>query len=137
MSKIRTYSELSELETFKERYNYLKLPGAVGNSTFGFDRGLNQMFYHSNEWKAARTFVIARDFGRDLGIPGYEIYANLLIHHMNPMSLDDIRHGGEFLLSPEYLITTTLQTHNAIHYGDENLLPRGPVKREAGDTTLW
>jgi hypothetical protein len=137
MTKVRTYSELSRLETFEERYDYLRLRGVVGESTFGFDRILNQRFYRSSEWKRLRSFVITRDNGCDLGVLGYEIYANLLIHHMNPMSLDDIKHGGDLPLNPEFLITTTLQTHNAIHYGDENLLPRGPRERKAGDTTLW
>jgi len=135
--KIRTYSELSQLETFEERYRYLRLQDVVGRSTFGFDRLINQRFYHSNEWKRLRSFVITRDNGCDLGILGYEIYSGLLIHHMNPISLDDIRDGGDLLFNPEYLITTTLQTHNAIHYGDETLLPRGPVERTKGDTTLW
>ena len=135
--KIRTYSELSQLETFEERYRYLRLQDVVGRSTFGFDRLINQRFYHSNEWKKLRSFVITRDNGCDLGILGYEIYSGLLIHHMNPISLDDIRDGGDLLFNPEYLITTTLQTHNAIHYGDETLLPRGPVERTKGDTTLW
>jgi hypothetical protein len=135
--KIRTYSELSQLETFEERYQYLRLQDVVGRSTFGFDRLINQQFYHSNEWKRLRSFVITRDNGCDLGILGYEIYSGLLIHHMNPISLDDIRDGGDLLFNPEYLITTTLQTHNAIHYGDETLLPRGPVERTKGDTTLW
>jgi hypothetical protein len=135
--KIRTYSELSQLETFEERYRYLRLQDVVGRSTFGFDRLINQRFYHSNEWKRLRSFVITRDNGCDLGILGYEIYSGLLIHHMNPISLDDIKDGGDLLFNPEYLITTTLQTHNAIHYGDETLLPRGPVERTKGDTTLW
>jgi hypothetical protein len=137
MTKIRTYSELCCHETFEERYRYLRIPGTIGHSTFGFDRALNQRFYHSNEWKRIRSLVISRDNGCDLGVPGYEIYANLLIHHMNPLSIDDIRHGGELMLDAEFLITTSLQTHNAIHYGDETLLPRGPVKRKRGDTTLW
>ena len=137
MTLIRTYSELSRLETFEERYHYLRLRGVVGESTFGFDRVLNQRFYRSSEWKRLRSFVVTRDNGCDLGILGYEIYSGLLIHHMNPVSLDDIKHGGEFLLNPEFLITTTLQTHNAIHYGDETLLPKGPVERKRGDTTLW
>jgi hypothetical protein len=137
MTKVRTYSELCQRETFEERYHYLKLRGAVGESTFGFDRVLNQRFYRSREWKKLRSYVITRDNGCDLGVLGYEIYVGLLIHHMNPVSLDDIRHGGEFLLNPEFLITTTLQTHNAIHYGDETLLPRGPIERQRGDTTLW
>jgi hypothetical protein len=137
MPKIRTYSELCRLEAFDERYRYLRLLGVVGDSTFGFERSINQRFYHSNEWKRVRNFVITRDNGCDLGVPGYEIYSDLLIHHMNPVRLDDIKHGGEFLLDPEFLITSSLKTHNAIHYGDENLLPRGPVKRSEGDTTLW
>ena len=137
MTKVRTYSELCRLETFEQRYQYLRLLGVVGDSTFGFDRMLNQRFYHSNEWKTLRSFVITRDNGCDLGIPGYEIYANLLIHHMNPVTLDEIRHGGDLILNPEFLITTSLQTHNAIHYGDETLLPKGPVERKRGDTTLW
>ena len=137
MTKLRTYSELCRHKTFEERYWYLRLQGNVGDSTFGFDRLLNQRFYHSNEWKRLRSFVITRDNGCDLGIPGYDIYANLLIHHMNPVTIDDIRHGGDFILNPEFLITTSLQTHNAVHYGDETLLPRGPVERKSGDTTLW
>lgn len=135
--KIRTYNELSRLETFEERYFYLRLGGVTGESTFGFDRWINQGFYHSYEWKHARDFVITRDNGCDLGVPGYEIYSDLLVHHMNPISVDDIEHGDDFLIDPEFLITTSLQTHNAIHYGDESLLPRGPIVRERGDTTLW
>jgi hypothetical protein len=137
MAKIRTYSELCQLVTFEERYRYLRLRGAVGIQTFGFDRSFNQQFYHSHEWKTVRSFVITRDNGCDLGVPGYEIYSELLIHHMNPLTIDDIKHGSDFLLNSEYLITTRFQTHNAIHYGDENLLPRGPIRRKAGDTTLW
>lgn len=137
MSKIRTYSELSRLESFEERYQYLKLTGIVGETTFGFDRWVNQNFYRSWEWKAARDRVIVRDNGCDLGVPGYEIHANLLIHHMNPISMKDIEHGEEWILDPNFLITTSRQTHNAIHYGDETLLPRGPITRKSGDTTLW
>lgn len=135
--KIRTYSGLCHYTTFLDRYLYLRIPGVVGNSTFGFDRALNQRFYHSSEWRNIRSHVISRDNGCDLGVPGYEINANVLIHHMNPVSMDDIRHGGEFLFDAEFLITVSLQTHNAIHYGDETLLPRGPVQRKRGDTTLW
>ena len=134
---LRTYHELRELETFEERYIYLRLGGTVGISTFGFDRWINQRFYKSQEWLRAKNYVITRDQGRDLGIEGYEIYSGLLIHHMNPISVDDIKHGDESLVDPEYLITTSLQTHNAIHYGDESLLPRGPIERKRGDTTLW
>jgi hypothetical protein len=137
MSKIRTYSELCQLETFEERYDYLKLRGEVGEATFGFDRWVNQRFYKSREWKRARHYVITRDNGCDLGVPGFEIYSGLLIHHMNPMSIKDVIHNEEWILNPNYLITTSLQTHNAIHYGDESLLPRGPIERKAGDTKLW
>jgi len=137
MSKIRTYLELRQLETFEERFRYLKLDGGVGTATFGFDRWVNQRFYKSREWKRTRNHVIVRDNGCDLGILGFEIATDLLIHHMNPISLDDIEHGEEGLLDPNFLITTSLRTHNAIHYGDESLLPRGPIVRKAGDTKLW
>lgn len=137
MSKIRTYSELRRLETFYDRYHYLRLGGMIGLRTFGFDRWVNQRFYKSQEWKHVRDQVIFRDNGCDLGILGYEIHSNLMIHHMNPISLDDIKHGDNSIIDPNFLITTSLRTHNAIHYGDESLLPRGPVERKAGDTTLW
>ena len=137
MSKIRTYSELSRLETFLERYNYLRLGGLLGLRTFGFDRWVNQRFYKSHEWKHVREQVIVRDHGCDLGVFGYEIHSNLMIHHMNPIRLDDIKHGNTEIIDPNFLITTSLRTHNAIHYGDEDLLPRGPVERKSGDTTLW
>ena len=137
MSKIRTYSELRRLKTFEERFEYLRLAGEVGYSTFGFDRWLNQHFYRSHMWKRARNAVIVRDNGCDLGIEGFEIYTDLIVHHMNPMSPDDIKHGELWILDPRYLVTTSLQTHNAIHFGDENLLPRGPIQRQPGDTKLW
>jgi hypothetical protein len=133
----RTYDELRKLETFEERYDYLKLGGFVGHITFGFDRRINQRFYKSREWKTVRSYVIMRDNGCDLGIAGYEIHSGLIIHHMNPMTVNEIIHGEAWITNPQYLITTSLLTHNAIHYGDESLLPRGPVKRERGDTTLW
>jgi hypothetical protein len=135
--KTRTYSELRRLETFEERFFYLELKGTLGASTFGFDRWVNQRFYKSREWLSTREQVIVRDNGCDLGIPGFEIYSGLLVHHMNPISVDDLEHGEDWVIDPEYLITTSLQTHNAIHYGDVTLLPRGPVVRERGDTTLW
>jgi len=125
------------LRTFEERFEYLKLRGNVGEKTFGFDRWVNQSFYHSREWRRVRNYVIVRDEGCDLGIPGYEIETGLIVHHMNPLSVFEIEHGDDALLEPRYLITTSLQTHNAIHYGDASLLPRGPVVRERGDTTLW
>ena len=137
MSRTRTYSELSRLSTFEDRYQYLKLGGSVGESTFGFDRWVNQEFYRSREWKNVRDQVIVRDNGCDLGVLGYEIYSNLMVHHMNPISVDDIVHGFEWILDPNFLITTSHRTHNAIHYGDESLLPRGPVERKFGDTHLW
>lgn len=135
--KNRRYSELCRLRTFEERFDYLVLKRVVGQSTFGFDRWVNQQFYRSREWKDARSFVIARDNGCDLGIVGYEIASDLLVHHMNPLSVDDITHGDSGLFDPEFLITTSLRTHNAIHYGDESLLPRGPIVRQPGDTKLW
>lgn len=135
--RIRTYSELRRLDTFKERYEYLRLRGEVGKSTFGFDRYINQRFYTSQQWRHVRNHVIARDEGLDLGFPGYEIYDRIIIHHMNPMTAEDIEHGDEDILDPEFLITTTHQTHNAIHYGDERLLAQPLVERRPGDTRLW
>lgn len=137
MAKIRTYRELRRLETFDERFEYLRLSNTVGERTFGFDRWINQRFYHSTEWKAIRNEVILRDNGCDLGIEGYEIHSGLVIHHMNPVTQDDIKHSESSLIDPDFLITTSLQTHNAIHYGDMSLLPKEPIVREQGDTKLW
>lgn len=138
MTVIKRYSELERLETFEERFDYLKLHGEVGRSTFGFDRYLNQDFYRSYEWKQVRDFVIVRDDGCDLGIPDREIHTELLVHHMNPITTDDIVHKEERIFDPEFLITTTKSTHNAIHYGDENLLvPSTVPKRSPNDTTMW
>lgn len=134
---IRSYSELVRLETFEDRFRYLQLRGGVGASTFGFDRYLNQRFYTSTQWRQVRQHVIARDIGLDLAVPGYEIYDKIIIHHMNPMTVDDIESGDAVILDPEYLITTTHRTHNAIHYGDERLLARPLVERHRGDTKLW
>lgn len=134
---IRTYTELSQLTSFKERYEYLKLRGNVGEDTFGFDRYLNQMFYRSPEWKHIRNAVIVRDNGCDLGVDGFDIHGSILIHHINPISKGDILSRNETLFNPEYLITTTLQTHNAIHYGDENQLPFLPEDRSPNDTCPW
>lgn len=133
----KTYSELKTLDTFEDRFNYLKLNGSVGKETFGFDRYINQEFYQSSEWKSVRNEVISRDNGCDLGVYGYEIYNNLLIHHINPMSSDDIAHGELWILDPEYLITTTHNTHNAIHYGNNKLLTPKVTERKPGDTKLW
>jgi len=134
---IRTYSELSRLDDFEDRYEYLSLRGVVGESIFGFDRYINQAFYRSSQWKHIRNHVITRDNGCDLGIDGYDIHARLVIHHMNPMTSNDIIQDDEDILDPEFLITTTHQTHNAIHYGDRSLLPRLHVDRRYGDTKLW
>lgn len=133
----RTYTDLSRLDNFNDRFEYLKLSGNVGRATFGFDRYVNQQFYSSIEWKRVRDAVIVRDHGCDLGIPGYEIHADILIHHINPMDLQDIVHGEEWILDPEFLITTTKRTHNAIHYGSPNLLPPVVPERTPGDTALW
>lgn len=134
---IRRYSELRRLETLEERFAYLQLRGSVGSETFGFDRFLNQDFYSSWEWKQTRVDVIARDLGCDLGLEGHEIFDKIYVHHMNPISVSDITHFNEEILNPEYLICVTHRTHNAIHYGDERLLPRGPIVRKPGDTKLW
>lgn len=134
---IKRYSELKQLKTFEERFEYLRLNGRVGQDTFGFDRVFNQMFYRSTEWKRLRDYVIARDNGCDLGIEGREIYTRPIIHHMNPITLDDIRENTEFLMNPEYLITTIHSTHNAIHYGDQNLLTKDPITRTKNDTCPW
>ena len=134
---IRTYSELSKLKTFKERFTYLRLNGFVGKETFGFDRYLNQVFYKSAKWKSIRDFVIVRDNGCDLGIEGREIYGKIIIHHMNPITIQDIEHESDFLLDPEFLISTVHETHNAIHYGDENLLILAPIERKPNDTCPW
>ena len=134
---IKTYSELSQLPTFKERYRYLKLNGQVGESTFGFDRYLNQVFYRSQKWKFIRDQVIIRDNGCDLGVDGHDIHGRVLIHHMNPITIDDIRNESDFLLDPEFLICVTHNTHNAIHYGDESLLITTPVERTKNDTCPW
>jgi hypothetical protein len=136
-TKIRTYSEMIRFDMFEDRFEYLKLEGVVGRSTFGFDREVNQRFYRSREWKSIRDFVIVRDNGCDLGVPGYEIHTNLLIHHVNPISIDDLVGGLHWILDPEYLVTTSHNTHNAIHYGDRSLLPVQYVERRPGDTTLW
>lgn len=135
--KIRTYSELIRLSTFEERYQYLRLSGLVGTETFGFDRFINQNFYRSREWKAVRDFVIVRDNGCDLAMKGYDIRGKILIHHMNPVTIKDIQENSAFLMEPEYLISTTLSTHNAVHYGDESLLIQEPIKRSKNDTCPW
>lgn len=134
---IKCYSELVLLPTFEERYRYLRLNGFVGQETFGFDRYMNQFFYKSPEWKRVRDIVIARDAGCDLGSEGREIFGKVLIHHMNPIRPEDIRNRSGFILDPEYLITTTHETHQAIHYGDESLLIIAPPMRTKNDTCPW
>lgn len=136
---IRTYSELITLETFEERFLYLKLDGSIGEDTFGFDRYLNQLFYRSPEWKQVRNFIITRDMGCDLAIPDHEIInQQILIHHMNPLTKEDIINKSDYLLNPEYLICTTKRTHNAIHYGDERILdPIVPIVRTKNDQCPW
>lgn len=136
-SKLRTYSELKQLKTFEERYEYLKLDGQVGADTFGFDRYLNQVFYKSPEWLSVRNEVIVRDNGCDLGIEGREIHTKILVHHMNPISKEDILERSDILLNPEYLITTVKRTHDAIHYGDADTLIKDPIERSANDTCPW
>lgn len=128
---------MAQIDSYEDRFEYLKLGGSVGHATFGFDRWINQTFYRSREWKSARRDVILRDNGLDLGCSGYEIHNAPLVHHMNPISVDDIAHGAEWIFNPEYLITTTQKTHNAIHYGDRSLLRQPPVERRPGDTKLW
>lgn len=134
---IKTYSELIKLPTFEERYRYLRLHGKVGEETFGFDRWLNQVFYKSDEWLALRDEVIVRDMGCDLGIEDREIGGRILVHHMNPISKEDILRRSEIALNPEYLICTSKLTHDAIHYGDESLLIVAPIERRPNDTCPW
>ena len=136
---IRTYSELIKLPTFEERYRYLRLSGRVGEETFGFDRYLNQQFYKSDEWMSIRDYVIIRDNGCDLGIEDREIQGRnrILVHHMNPVTKDDILRRSKYLLDPEYLICTIKNTHDAIHYGDESLLIITPTERTRNDTCPW
>ena len=134
---IKTYSELITFPTFEERYRYLRIGGRVGEETFGFDRYLNQEFYRSKGWKSVRDFVIVRDNGCDLGIEGRDILGKILVHHMNPLTMDDILSRSKFLLDPEYLICTIKNTHDAIHYGDESLLIKAPIERRKNDTCPW
>lgn len=134
---IRTYTELMKLKTFEERYRYLKLVARVGEETFGFDRYLNQQFYHSQEWKSIRNEIIIRDSACDLGIIGREMSKGIIIHHMNPITKDDLIHQTDFLLNPDYLICTSKKTHSAIHYGDESLLFDGLTERTKDDTCPW
>lgn len=137
IQKIRTYSELSKFHSIESRYNYLRLSSSIGVQTFGWDRYLNQLFYRSPEWKRIRDLVIIRDEGCDLGIKGFEIHDKILIHHMNPISKEDILGRNPDSVNLEFLISTSSRTHQAIHYGDISLLPQVPIQRRLGDTKLW
>lgn len=134
---LRSYSELSRLRTFDERFRYLLLAGSVGVETFGFDRYVNQRFYRSEEWKHVRNVVIARDNGCDLGIEGRDINGRVYVHHMNPMNLEQINDHMDLILDPEYLVCVTFATHNAIHYGDESYITLAPVERQPNDMCPW
>lgn len=133
----RCYSDIRRLEIFEDRFDYLNLAGEVGHSTYGHDRWINQRFYTSFQWRRLRDTVIVRDNGCDLGIEGYEITHDLVVHHMNPIALRDVVDGEDYILDPEFLVCTSKRTHNAIHFGDRTLLPRPPIVREPGDTLLW
>lgn len=137
LMRIKTYSELIALPTFEERFEYLQLKGIVGQETFGFDRYLNQILYNSKEWKHLRNEIIVRDNGCDLALEGFEIHGRILIHHINPITIDDVIKRREMVFDPENLICVAHNTHNAIHYGDKSLLITGPIERRANDTCPW
>lgn len=134
---IKSYTELSKLKTFNDRFNYLKLDGVVGEETFGYDRMLNQVLYKSAKWRKVRDKVLIRDNGNDLGVEGYQINGHAIIHHMNPITVDDVLKEREWIFDPEYLITVSDLTHKAIHYSNENILPKEPIERVQNDTCLW
>lgn len=135
---IKTYSDLMMIPTFKERFEYLKISGTVGIDTFGYDRYLNQLLYKCDEWKNARRLAIIRDNGCDLGITGYDIMGNVYVHHMNPITVEDVLNRNPDIFNPEYLICCSLNTHNAIHYGDnDSLFPKEPIERKRNDTCPW
>jgi hypothetical protein len=133
----KSYSSLIQLPTFEERFNYLKLRGVVGQATFGFDRALNQAFYHSREWKHTCDYIYVRDNGCDLAVPSREIYGRPIVHHINPITIDDIERGNDCVFDPENLILTVHDTHNAITYGNPSLIRQLPKERRRGDTLLW
>lgn len=135
--RIRTYSELIGIDSYEDRYRYLKLAGTVGAPTFGYERMLNQLLYTSDRWKYSRAVVIARDDGNDLGVEGYRIHSGLLVHHMNPITVEDIEYDRDHVYDPEYLITTVLRTHNAIHYGNISQIAQKPIERRPNDTCPW
>ena len=135
--EIKCYSELKKLKTFNERFNYLKLDGVIGEETFGHDRILNQVLYKSKKWREVRNEVLVRDNGNDLGVEGYQISGKAIIHHMNPITVDDVLNEREWIYDPEYLITVSNTTHNAIHYSSGDILPKDPIERSKNDTCLW
>lgn len=136
--KIRSYSELIQLPTIADRYEYLKLVGEVAGETFGSHRYLNQKFYRSAEWKSVRNDVIIRDLSCDLAIPEYEIFSHPIVHHINPITIDDVLdENWDKLFSLENLITVSYNTHQAIHFGNNRMLPKLPIERKPGDTCLW
>lgn len=137
MPLLRCYRELKRLPTFGERYDYLRLAGLVGESTFGFDRYLNQLLYTSQKWRRLRNEIILRDNGCDLGVEGYEIHDKIIVHHMNPLTEDEVKEVSDSIFNPEYLICVSHRTHNAIHFGDQSLLPQMPIERRPGDTCPW
>lgn len=133
----RSYSELITIPTYEDRFHYLQLNGAVGKDTFGYDRYLNQILYNSKEWKRFRDEIIIRDNGCDLAFEGYDIYGRILVHHINPITVDDVANRNPIVFDPENVICVTHKTHNAIHYGDESLLITAPVERTKHDTCPW
>jgi hypothetical protein len=133
----KSYSELIELPTFEERFKYLSIRGIVGCETFGFNRWVNQRFYTSTAWRRLRRDIVVRDSSCDLGILDREIHSRLIVHHINPLTQEDIEYGTRMALDPDNLICTTHDTHNAIHYGDANLLASPYKERRPGDTKLW
>ena len=137
MTNTKRYSELSTIPTYEERFKYLQLKGAVGNDTFGYDRYLNQILYKSSEWRSFRRDIVLRDNGCDLACEGYEIYGKILIHHINPITVEDILRRDPKVFDPENAISTSLNTHNAVHFGDESLLIMEPIERKPYDTCLW
>ena len=133
----RSYRELLQFHSFEDRFGYLKLFGQVGEDTFGYTREFNQQFYHSSEWRRTRQRIILRDNGCDLGLPEYEIHGHIYVHHINPITLSDIESGSDILFDPDNLVCVSFATHNAIHYGDKETLPKLPIERVPGDTCPW
>ena len=134
---IKTYSELCTLTSFEDRYEYLRIFGSVGKITFGYERYINQILYTSGPWRSLRNQIIIRDNACDLGIVGRDILSGIIVHHITPITIDDIECGNDLVYDPENLICTSLATHNAIHYGNASVLPAIPIDRKKGDTTLW